>query len=91
MFETTSTQQNPGPTIFPTAGVYQIRLGVTDTRGQATYSESRQVTVLVPVAPPTATILTPIGDTQIYEGESVVFEGAGSSEVGSVTYQWEDH
>lgn len=75
-----STQQNPGFVVFNRPGTYNVRLYVTDARGNRNpVPASVMVTVTgvgnVSASAPTATILSPAVDQVINIGETLSFNG----------------
>ncbi|MDH5547612.1 MAG: PKD domain-containing protein [Gammaproteobacteria bacterium] len=85
--------QNPGLITFPSAGVYEVNLVVTDSLGLADpQPATRLVTVEgVPVnRPPVGSIDQPTGNITIDVGDTVYFSGSATDPDGdAVTYFWD--
>lgn len=88
----TSTLLAPGAHVFPTAGVYTVRMTATDSKGLADPAPpTRTITVqaIAANAPPTATITAPTGNVTIMAGQSVTFTGTASDPNGdTLTVLW---
>jgi len=86
-----STSQNPGNKVFSKAGVFDVRLTVTDDKG---LSDSTPDTVRVTVSAasnsaPNGNINSPSGSRTINVGQALSFDGSASDPDGdSVVYLW---
>lgn len=90
-----SNTKFPGAVTFNLAGVYRVKLTVTDAFG---VSDPTPDTVMVTVSekilplntPPVASIIAPSKVNNIHVGDSLRFVGAASDTDGdSLTYQWD--
>jgi len=88
-----STQEDPGPVVFSTPGVYRVRFMVTDASGETDLSpDTRTITVGSGTTnrPPSGVIVSPAGNVTIQQGQSVSFAGSASDPDGdtALTYLW---
>ena len=80
--------KDPGAVQFSTPGSYTVTFTVSNSAGLSD-SDSRIITVLSGVQPPSGTIDSPVGDMTLFVGGSVFFSGNGNDPDGlSVTYLW---
>ena len=86
---TSSAVEDPGNTIFTTAGTFYITFTVTDDDGD---TSSDLIIVTVESAyldiEPVAMIDNPIEDQTITEGQSILFQGSVTSGNEPLTYEW---
>lgn len=76
----------PESLAFPTVGVYEVVMVVTDKLGQKDPNPPRRkVKVSRKPAPPQGGIKSPSGDVSIYEGDAVILEAIIQP---GVTYEW---
>lgn len=72
------TTQNPGDMVFDRAGVFNIRMAVSDEQGNRDQTpDQRQITVLGNNLAPDSIIVNPQNDISIGVGDVVIFEGQG--------------
>ncbi|MGE0083820.1 MAG: PKD domain-containing protein [Desulfococcaceae bacterium] len=89
-----STEQNPGETVFSTAGSYTVTFTVTDADGDIA-EDSVMITVAegeIPVTPddtePYAEITSPSGNVTVNTGESLIFSANVSSGNPPFVFHW---
>jgi len=86
-----STLEDPGAVVFPTTGLYDVKLTVVDSAGVADPTpDMRTITVGNVNHPPNGTIVTPSGNVSIMRGRSIQFQGWASDQDGDLpaTYAW---
>ena len=86
-----STQEDPGPVVFNTIGVYRVSFTVQDSAGYADPTpDFRTISVGAVNHPPEGTIIAPVASLTIEQGESLNFEGSGSDPDGNtpLSYFW---
>lgn len=89
-----SLAKTPGNIVFNNAGTYRVSLTVGDSLG---WKDSTPAEVLVTVQAwsnlnqaPNGTIVSPVTDTVILQGDAVNFSGAGFDPDGTVaSYRWD--
>jgi len=85
-----STAQNPGLVTYSNSGTFTTRLTVTDSKGLASASVTRTVTVSANSLP-VATITAPATNVSVVQGASVNFAGSGTASGENRTplsYSW---
>jgi len=83
------SKEDAGNITFSISGVYNVTFTVTDADGDKS-TDSVVVTVVKSAGDmPVATISAPAGDVQIYEGESVTFEGSVTEGNTPFKYLWD--
>ena len=83
---TNSTLKDPGDVLFNSAGTYNIRLTVTDSKN-TTVSSSQLVVSVLPAL--SVSIVSPANNITIHSGESVNFQAQVSGGTAPYTYSWD--
>ncbi len=81
--------QDPGPTKFPTPGIYIATFTVRDSKGLADPTPPTRTIVVTPNQAPNGTIDAPVSNVTVQQGESVSFLSTGTDPDGdAVSYRW---
>ncbi len=86
-----SSLEDPGAVVFPTTGLYQVKLTVSDAAGRTDPTpDVREIAVGNVNHPPNGIITTPAGDVTITQGQSIQFTGSATDADGDLpaTYAW---
>jgi PKD repeat protein len=82
-----SDVQSPGNIIFQNAGTYPVTFKVTDADGD---TDSAAITVtVVKLGELVASIISPVSNITINEGESVSFQGSAAGGKAPMSYSWD--
>ena len=86
-----STEQNPGPVVFDSAGTYTVTFTVTDAQGLPDPSPGIVTVSVVENQAPDGVIVTPATDVTIGVGDAVDFTGSGSDpdDHTPLSYLWD--
>jgi len=85
----TSTAISPGLHTYPVAGVYQVTLAATDSRGLSDPTPAQRTVTVTTNLPPSGTITTPAANITAVVGQSLTFGGQAFDPDGDpVSHLW---